>query len=76
MLIGCESRLPDDHDSCGVDNIKVPFGLGIIQTAWKDLMLVKYGSRISSGIGRGQPSKTLTLIIELQLKFKRLRARV
>jgi amidase len=30
----------------GVNDIGVPFGLGIIQTAWKENLLVKYGSAI------------------------------
>ena len=30
----------------GVNDIGVPFGMGIIQTAWKDSMLVRYGSAI------------------------------
>lgn len=30
----------------GINDIGVPFGLGIMQTVWKDSMLVRYGSAI------------------------------
>lgn len=30
----------------GVNDVGVPFGIGIIQTAWKEQLLVKYGSAI------------------------------
>jgi amidase len=35
----------------GVNDIGVPFGLGIIQTAWKENLLVKYGSAIEDLVG-------------------------
>jgi amidase len=35
----------------GVNDIGVPFGLGIIQTAWKEHLLVKYGSAIEDLVG-------------------------
>lgn len=35
----------------GVNNIGVPFGLGMIQTAWKEHLLVKYGSAIEDLAG-------------------------
>jgi amidase len=35
----------------GVNEIGVPFGLGIIQTAWKENLLVKYGSAIEDLVG-------------------------
>jgi amidase len=35
----------------GVNYIGVPFGLGIIQTGWKEHLLVKYGSAIEDLIG-------------------------
>jgi amidase len=38
----------------GVNDIGVPFGLGIIQTAWKENLLVKYGSAIEDLIGPRQ----------------------
>ncbi len=37
----------------GVDNEGVPFGIGIIQTAWKEHLLVKYGSAIED-LARGR----------------------
>ena len=36
----------------GVDDIKVPFGLGIIQTAWKEKSLIRYGSAIEDLVHR------------------------
>ncbi len=40
----------------GVNDAGVPFGIGIIQTAWKEHLLVKYGSAIESLVGgRKQP---------------------
>jgi amidase len=35
----------------GVNDIGVPFGLGIIQMAWKENLLVKYGSAIEDLVG-------------------------
>ncbi len=35
----------------GVNEIGVPFGLGIIQTSWKEHLLVKYGSAIEDLVG-------------------------
>ncbi|KAF2667365.1 amidase signature enzyme [Microthyrium microscopicum] len=35
----------------GVSEIGVPFGIGIIQTAWREDLLVKYGSAIEGLIG-------------------------
>lgn len=35
----------------GVNDIGVPFGIGIIQTAWKENLLVKYGSAVEDLIG-------------------------
>lgn len=35
----------------GVNDIGVPFGMGIIQTAWKENLLIKYGSAIEDLIG-------------------------
>lgn len=37
----------------GIDNEGVPFGIGIIQTAWNEHLLVKYGSAIED-IARGR----------------------
>jgi len=41
----------------GVNDIGVPFGMGIIQTAWKEHLLVRYGSAIENLVvgGRRQP---------------------
>lgn len=38
----------------GVNDAGVPFGLGIIQTAWEEHLLVKYGSAIEDLIGPRQ----------------------
>ncbi|KAF1832859.1 amidase family protein [Decorospora gaudefroyi] len=38
----------------GVNEIGVPFGMGIIQTAWKESLLIRYGSAIEDLIGRRQ----------------------
>lgn len=35
----------------GVNDVGVPFGLGIIQTSWKEHLLVKYGSAIENLVG-------------------------
>ncbi|KAF2823965.1 amidase signature enzyme [Ophiobolus disseminans] len=35
----------------GVNDSGVPFGLGIIQTAWKENLLVKYGSTVEDLVG-------------------------
>jgi amidase len=35
----------------GINNIGVPFGIGIIQTAWKEHLLVRYGSAIEDLAG-------------------------
>lgn len=36
----------------GVDDVGVPFGLGIIQTAWKEKSLIRYGSAIEDLVHR------------------------
>lgn len=35
----------------GVNDAGVPFGLGIIQTGWKEHLLVKYGSAVEDLVG-------------------------
>jgi amidase len=45
----------------GVNNIGVPFGMGIIQTAWKEHLLVKYGSAIENLVGGRRLPKFLNI---------------
>jgi amidase len=45
----------------GIDNIGVPFGIGIIQTAFKEHLLVRYGSAIEDLVGRRMVPRFLNL---------------
>jgi amidase len=45
----------------GVNDIGVPFGMGIIQTAWKEHLLVRYGSAIENLVGGRRRPKFLNL---------------
>jgi amidase len=45
----------------GIDNIGVPFGIGIIQTAFKEQFLVRYGSAIENLVGRRMVPRFLNL---------------
>jgi amidase len=45
----------------GIDNIGVPFGIGIIQTASKEHLLVRYGSAIEDLVGRRMVPRFLNL---------------
>jgi amidase len=45
----------------GIDNIGVPFGIGIIQTAFKEHLLVRYGSAIEDLVGRRMLPRFLNL---------------
>jgi len=45
----------------GINNIRVPFGIGIIQTAWKENELVKYGSSIEDLVRHRHHSAFLNL---------------
>lgn len=44
-----------------INNIGVPFGIGIIQTAFKEHLLVRYGSAIEDLIGRRMVPRFLNL---------------
>jgi amidase len=45
----------------GINNIGVPFGIGIIQTAFKEHLLVRYGSAIEDLVGRRMRPRFLNL---------------
>ncbi len=45
----------------GINNIGVPFGIGIIQTAFKEHLLVRYGSAIEDLVGRRMVPRFLNL---------------
>jgi amidase len=45
----------------GINNIGLPFGIGIIQTAFKEHLLVRYGSAIQDLVGRRMLPRFLNL---------------
>jgi amidase len=45
----------------GINDIGVPFGIGIIQTAFKEHLLVRYGSAVEDLVGRRTVPRFLNL---------------